>query len=286
MGMWNDPSPLTDAVARTESEIMAYAVSDEDNIVEPESLPNFRHDAEDADDDLEQTEGWDGSPLPLEEIAETNIEGHSPTGYDRPLALDLEQQFDRGIAQRDQAIAQLQQQNQHLQMLADPNYKTQQDQADDALLTAVLDSPSAVRGHIDALRGHIHQMQSDRVNASLGAAHRDHGRAFERAYRDMTSMNTNDPAARALVQDVWNHRDPGVRLMELAGRGAGQAFGGGSRLPPSLNSGQSARWSDGQSMHGRRPAASSSRDSGWPVGDEDDGVDSMAEREIWGDMWR
>ena len=55
-----------------------------------------------------------------EELAETAINGHMDTGFDRPLQLAEDQGYEREIAARDEAIAGLQQQVANLQVRADP----------------------------------------------------------------------------------------------------------------------------------------------------------------------
>lgn len=57
------------------------------------------------------------------------------------------------------------------------------------------------------------EIRAQNVNASLGAAHEEHGKNFEAAYRALTSLNPQDPLARAQVQRVWNAPNPGGALM-------------------------------------------------------------------------
>lgn len=56
-------------------------------------------------------------------------------------------------------------------------------------------------------------IRAENVNASLGAAHEEHGKDFEAAYRALTALNPQDPMARAQVQRIWNAPNPGGALM-------------------------------------------------------------------------
>lgn len=51
------------------------------------------------------------------------------------------------------------------------------------------------------------------VNASMAAAHMRHGKKFDEAYEALTSQPTDDPAARMIVQIIWESKDPGECLM-------------------------------------------------------------------------
>jgi hypothetical protein len=63
-------------------------------------------------------------------------------------------------------------------------------------------------------RAEITQALTERhVNASLGEAAEEHGEAFGQAFRAVTSLNPQDPAARAIVQSIWDAPNPGRALM-------------------------------------------------------------------------
>jgi hypothetical protein len=51
------------------------------------------------------------------------------------------------------------------------------------------------------------------VNASLAAAHERHGKKFDEAFEVLTSLPTNNVAARMIVQVIWESEDPGECLM-------------------------------------------------------------------------
>jgi hypothetical protein len=57
------------------------------------------------------------------------------------------------------------------------------------------------------------EIRAQHVNATLSAAHEEHGRDFEAAYRALTSLNPQDAMARAVVQRIWNAPNPGSALM-------------------------------------------------------------------------
>jgi hypothetical protein len=275
MGMWGNVSPAIDEAMRgTEREIMNAALDEDDQ------LPEFEND---ADDSLEQTESFDGTPSDLDELAYIAEHGHSDSGFDRPLALAEGQAYEHAIAQRDQYIAGLQQQNVELAYRLDPNVQSRETQENDVLLNSVIeDGGTAVRNHINGLNAQLQNMRADRVNASLSAQHRDHGSRFEQAYAYLTSADPNDPNARQIVRHIWDHPDPGAELMRLHDEMTGR--GRSSRMPASLNSATPAAR---QAIANGRRSLRSHDAGGWPVGDDDgDSIDSAAEREIWGATWR
>ena len=150
-------------------------------------------------------------------------------------------------------------------------------------------NPEKTAEHIVGLHMENQAMKDSRVNASMSAAHRDHGRDFEQAYSNLMSLDSNDPAARGLVQKIYAHADPGAALMEwheisggragafMGGRGGGTARSG--RIMPSLNSGTPASY--------RQPSGRSGRSDGWPVGEDDGGyADNETERDIMASAFR
>lgn len=60
----------------------------------------------------------------------------------------------------------------------------------------------------------MHEIRAHHVNATLNAAHEEHGRDFEAAYKALTSLDRNDPMARAQVNRIWNAPNPGATLMK------------------------------------------------------------------------
>ena len=189
MGMWSSITPATDMVANTEAEVLAYALSDDDNVVEPESLLNYRHDA-DADEDSEAIEGWDGEPLGDDEQFETSINGFPDGNFDRPLALSEGERYESELeAMRQQNVA-MQQQLAELQQRADPGRQQREAQAREELMYGVVADPERAVQHMAGLHAQNEAMVASRVNASLGAAHRDHGREFEAAYQNLTDARS------------------------------------------------------------------------------------------------
>ena len=253
-----------EGVLNTEIEILADALDQE-----PEEFENYVGDEDDGTD-LEQTEGWDGKPLGDEEQWETNINGHTDSGIDRPIALREGQAYEDALRQRDATIAQLQQQNAEQAMRLDPGWVDRVNQAHEDQITALYADPDRVLAERAQLQNRIHQLEGDRVNASLRAAHEEHGAEFEKAYSGLTSMDPSHYAARALVQSVWNSPDPGAALMEMhyatGGQAMPRAVGGQYRaghMPPSLNSQSRGYGGSASRSYGR-----SQRDAGgWPVGE-------------------
>jgi hypothetical protein len=269
----------TELVANTEREILASAFD-----LEPEDLPGYIPD--DDGEDLEAVESWDGSPLSDEEQFETAINGHTESGFDRPLQLAESEGYEREIAARDEAIATMQQQLGELQQRADPGLQQRMAQQREELMYGVVANPERAIEYVSSLEGQLAAMQASRVNASLGAAHRDYGRDFEAAYKNLTSMDRNNPAARNLVQSIWDDPEPGKALMDwhqVSGGHTPRAMGAGARQGtiPSLNSGTPA------SYRGERSSASRGRSDGWPVGEDDGGyADEFSERDIMQSAFR
>ena len=280
----------SEMVRNTELEILADALDQN-----PEELEGYIDDEAQVDD-LEQIEGWDGRPLPDEEILETAINGWPDSGNDRPMKLQEDQNYESVIGQLQHHVGTLAAQNQELMQRLDPDRQWRADQQKAAEIEAFYTSPE---GYLDArdareaaLANRVQELEGSRVNASLAAAHRERGRDFEEAYRGMTSMNPAHPAARALVKAIWDSPDPGAALMEFYDKTDGQpvprAVGGqysrGSN-PPSLNS-----QSGGGYRSGRSAQRGASRGSGdWPFSEDNSdigGFSAADEREVYGSIWR
>jgi len=272
----------TELVANTDAEIFAEACG-----VDVHELPNYTPHDDESLDDFEQVEGWDGDPVEVDELAEIAENGFPDTNFDRPVQLAQEQGYEREIAARDEAIAAMQQQMAELQQRADPGRQQRQAQQREELIYQMIADPERAVQHMAGLHAQNEAMVASRVNASLGAAHRDHGRDFEAAYQNLTSLDPNNQAARNLVQSIYSSDDPGQTLMEwhemTGGRAPPRAVGGGARrgIMPSLNSGTPA------SSRGERSSASRGRSDGWPVGEDDGGyADEFSERDIMQSAFR
>jgi hypothetical protein len=76
------------------------------------------------------------------------------------------------------------------------------------------------------------QWQSDRINSSMGYAHRRYGPEFEQAYTNVTKgLDASNPAHRNLVNGIINSSDPGAALMQAndfaqAANASAERFGG------------------------------------------------------------
>jgi hypothetical protein len=64
------------------------------------------------------------------------------------------------------------------------------------------------------LNGVVAQVQKDRVASSFADAHSRHGEAFPKAMEAISAMNTTDPAAQALVRNIWSSPNPGEALIQ------------------------------------------------------------------------
>ena len=110
-------------------------------------------------------------------------------------------------------------------------------------------------GNVQAQQNRIAELENERINNSMAAAHQEYGVEFERAYNALTTMDPNNRLAREIVQSVTSARDPGRALMELHG----------NDLVNSLNSGRPPPSCPGHVGPHRagNPAISPSDDSGW-----------------------
>ncbi len=63
-------------------------------------------------------------------------------------------------------------------------------------------------------------------------AHQEYGHEFERAYTQLTSMDTRSPLARELVQHVMRSDDPGETLMSYVDSDVIRSLSTGRGTPP------------------------------------------------------
>jgi hypothetical protein len=234
----------TELVQGTEREVFNFgAARDQDELDELDA----QEEESDGDDSLEMIEGWNNDRIDADEMAHIAEHGFPDTNIDRPLALERDESHLRDVAALQSHIVDAHARIQELEARLDPDRQWRAEQQKAAEIEAFYQSPE---GYLDArnseraaLQGRIQELEGSRVNASLAAAHREHGADFEAAYRQMTSMDPSHYAARALVQSIWNSDDPGRALMEFYDKTGGEpvprAVGGqysrGSN-PPSLNS--------------------------------------------------
>ena len=208
-------SDIRQMIADTEKEIFDEAVG---NIE--------RDDSEDQlVDELSQAEAWDGSDLPIEEVAHRNMYGDTDTNYDRPIAMQNElslaaenQELRDALAQSNTYInhhiarpaLELMQQGRREQFRQDLQRAGLYDlDGDDAKIDQLIATNDRMQQHAQAL-------EAERANASMAAAHQRYGKDFEDAHADLTHMDVNSPLARELVRQVWVSADPGEKLMEMA----------------------------------------------------------------------
>jgi hypothetical protein len=164
------------------------------------------------------------------------------------------------ILGRDELISEYERQIADLRMRADPGYQQRMQQQRDELVHSVIANPEETLQHISGLHSQNAALIASRVEASMGAAHHEHGAEFERAYKNLTSMDPGNTAARNLVQSIYNDRDPGRALMDWHSASGGhtpRAMGAGTLRGislPSLNTATSG---------GRAPGRSSGHSDGW-----------------------
>jgi hypothetical protein len=224
----------------TEQEIWADATG-----ADPDTLPNNPFGS--TDRELESVEGWDGDFLDDVEIAERNISGdhNGQTVTDRPVELAEELSYRDVVEQREAELAQARERIAQLETLADPGFQQRQAAAREEFEYQMLANPGQTLAHIAALEQRVQKQEDNRFNASMTASHREHGRGFEAAYRDLTSMDPQSPLARAIMQEIRNSPDPGRALMQWHGsqsNGRSPPFMAGSRgrgvAPPPLPGGR------------------------------------------------
>jgi hypothetical protein len=217
------------AVAATEREIFYEAAAGE----EPdEGMKEFV-------DEMSQSEGWDGDPLPIEEIAHRALNGDDENNFDRPMLLEDEHELAQENAQLRQQLAQREQE--YELMLGQPMAEAQRAQMRENARTQLENAYGLVSlndeqldrflGDMYTAKAHGENLEAARFNASMAYAHNQHGQDFERAYDSLTSMNPRNPLARQIVEHVRNSADPGAALMGLADNSLVTALGSGRTAP-------------------------------------------------------
>jgi hypothetical protein len=210
-------SLIGEAIRQTENEIFDEAL---------DAVP----DEDDWDHSLEDVEGWDGAALSLDEIAE----GPNDNNFDRPLELRREQELEGEVGQLRQALAERDGQ------LDEVLNGTERQEALRSQVREQLYQQYGILGtddRVDQLvndiaqqHGRAEALHHDRVGRSLADAHAEFGEEFEQAYNSVTRMDRSNPAARALVADIWNAPDPGQRMMDLARGGVSGLSRGGTDM--------------------------------------------------------
>jgi hypothetical protein len=208
---------IGEAIRQTENEIVDDAFDD-------------APDENNWDHSLEDVEGWDGSPLSIDEIAE----GPTDDNYDRPLELRREQQLESEVGQLRQAIAERDGQLDEVLNGAE-RQEALRAQVREGLfqrygVLGVDERVDQLVNDIAQQHGRAEALHHDRVGRSLADAHAEHGSDFEEAFRSISSMDARNPTARALVADVWNSPNPGERLMQLHSNGVGGLHRGGTDM--------------------------------------------------------
>jgi hypothetical protein len=226
---------ITDMVRSTEREIFSSATTGDDDYDQNNQMV----------DENSQLESWDGSDLPIEEVAHRNLFGDTSTGHDKPMEmqdqLSLQAEND-ALRQQNAAITAAY--NEHV---AAPTRALQEQAELEQFRNAMYNNFGAVLSYDDQKDGallagmrtasqHAGALQANRINASMAHAHEKYGQDFEDAYNDVVSMNTNSPLARNIVQTMCATSDPGEALMELHNNGLVRALGP-SRAPPFMPQG-------------------------------------------------
>jgi hypothetical protein len=238
---------LRDAVAATEDEVFKFATDQP----QEEEDPNPSDDELD-DMDVWESEGLNGAPLPLEEVAYRNLYGDDENGFDRPLQLaEEEQRQEAMLRSNEELISRMaQQQAAHDAQVLEERKR--------AMVGDVVTYPERVIDHLEQQERQIAQFNSPSgqkeafVNHSMDRARQRHGdEAFFAAYNQLISLDRNNPEHRAHVQSIYEADDPGAELMgDYRGEPGRSRERAGLRLP-SLNSQSRA------SSHSRSSSGSS-----------------------------
>jgi hypothetical protein len=272
---------ISDAVRDTEDEIFTDVTGSPD--------ARFRDDNNDLVDQMSEGEDWFGNPVPLsEEIRESLGEIEPGTAglsvSEREHALARQVNELHGMLNN---VAQNLPQPERPDMFADPDAWEQnllaqhRGEGGIALQDYGRETPNKPDMWSDPAgyerwmlsemnrRSGLEEHNTQRLNASLGNAHRIHGADFEQAFSDITSMNPRDRRSREAVQTIISSADPGSAVMQVWGALQGANFiakrTGGAPFAPMLRS----------SM--RSPHEGSARRSrGW----YDDAEEHSPEREL------
>jgi hypothetical protein len=230
-------SGIQDAIRYTEAEILAEAMGDHDF---DEGNPAYVDmPGGDGADDHEQTEGLDGAPLSNEEQFATTT-GDVPYGYlgDRPLEFMREQELAAELQNARQVNEQL---NTDLtKWILEPLRVQERQKLRDELLDAALDHTDGggadriIDGQF-ATRQHAGQLQNNRAEAALQAAHDRYGDSFIDAMQNIKAMDPNDPLACSIVQRAMSSEDPGEAMMRFGSSDMVQSLR--ARQPPPFMAG-------------------------------------------------
>jgi hypothetical protein len=268
---------IRDAIVDTEDEIFRFA----NDLPEEEDDPNPT-DIELDELGLEEVEGADGLPLSFEEIAHRNLYGDDENNFDRPLQMaDEEARHEERMAIERQML------NQMARGQAEQD-AARFEQRKQAIIPEVLAQPERMVDHALALERQVESQRATYVNLSLERGHEQYGEDFER-YQKLTSLDSDNPTHRSLVQSIYLADDPTAALMNWHEHGIdarGNMSGGHRARPgvrlPSLNS-QTAASTRGGSRSSR--SSGGFPDSAWEAhggGFDGDGD----EAEIFGAVWR
>jgi hypothetical protein len=224
---------LRQAIVETEKEIFNAGVGSEGDEDEREGHDQIIEEGSDV-------EGWNGDSLPLDEIAAANIEGHSSTGNDRPLATMDEQALREELVETRKERDLTNQLNN--EFVYGPQRQQQAEQIRENVRLRLIDQYGLMDlepekfdrfiNDVSAAQAHTSALEEARCNASFEHARNQYGSSFDRAYHDLTTLPIT-PTTRALVtDDLMKSSDPGERLMVMWDSGILQGLGAGSRPPP------------------------------------------------------
>jgi hypothetical protein len=266
---------ISEAMKETEDEILASAFD-----MTPEELRGEPESDLDPEDTLGMTEGWDGDPLPDDELAATNLYGTGQNNFDRPLELEREQVWEERHQRDQQNIAALQQQVGQQALREDPvrqqQLREQQEQAE--LLT--MSNPRDALQYMATLQQQNQQLITDRGNYTMERAYQKHGDEWMERYNALKSgVEEGNPLYLNIRNYVMSQPDAGEALMEAMSGGVTEQRA--NRITRSLN--------DVDGSYRNTPRPRSGRDDLDVLTDRAVGWQGEAqEREIWNDpdLWR
>jgi hypothetical protein len=259
----------------SEREIFSYGTETADHVA-PDQFEREENDELVAE--LSQTEGIDGEPLPLEEIAHRNIYGDSETGYDRPLELQRQTDVDAENQRLRAEIERVEREKGAMQYLHDPAIAEQRRAARDQFLDQhglmTLDDARADRlfGEMAQWQSRTQELENNRVRDSIDAQRAEWGdKAVDVAIAAFQRLDQSSPMARAIDQHVYSAEDPGQVFMSLVHN---------SDAVASMGRG---RWNVQSHAPSRRPSRPSSYNA--PQGDNAGFGDEEFERDIANSAW-
>jgi hypothetical protein len=218
---------LTQAIADTEQEIFSSSTGGD---LDPEDVESW----DDIIEDQSRMHGWDDSLVDDAKLARDPT-GDTPIGMsmgvdDDDLDAARQEGFNQGAQALYRELAPHLPRQEPADMFADPERWRAELLAEARGGQGVTPLPSQntsvdMFGDPEGFRQQtindirtqraVDQWNTDRVNSSMGYAHRRYGQDFETAYTNVTKgLDASNPAHRHIVSQIVNDADPGAAIMK------------------------------------------------------------------------